>query len=166
MFLKTIVLTLVAVLVSGAIAVSVVLAKFSAELPELIGLADYKPLLVSEVYDRNGKKFGEFLREKRILTPYDQIPKNVVNAFISAEDASFFKHDGLNYVAMMRAFMANLRTGRKAQGGSTITMQVVRGLLLSSEKTYTRKIKEIMLSRKMEHTLKKEEILYLYLNQI
>lgn len=166
MSFRNLILAFGAIVVAGAIAVSVILAKFSAELPELIGIADYKPLLVTEVYDRNGKKFGEFFREKRILTPYDQIPKTVVQAFTSAEDASFFRHEGLNYLAMFRAFLANIKTGRKSQGGSTITMQVARGLLLSSEKTYSRKIKEMLLARKMEQSLKKEEILYLYLNQI
>lgn len=166
MSIRNLVLAFGALVIAGIIAVSVVLAKFSAELPELIGLADYKPLQLSEVYDRNGKKFGEFFREKRILTPYDQIPKTVVDAFVSAEDSTFFKHEGLNYIAIFRAFVANVKAGHKTQGASTITQQVARGLLLSSEKTYTRKIKEMLLARKMEQTLKKEEILYLYLNQI
>ena len=163
---RNVFVALAGLLVIGAVGAYVVLSRVSAALPELIGIAEYKPLLVTEVYDRTGKKFGEFFREKRILTPYDQIPKTVVQAFTSSEDASFFRHEGLNYVAMVRAFIANVRTGRKAQGGSTITMQVARGLLLSSEKTYSRKIREMMLARKMEQQLKKDEILYLYLNQI
>ena len=166
MRIRNLVLGFLGLIVIGIIALSLAITKFSAELPELIGIAEYKPLLVSEVYDRNGKKFGEFFREKRILTPYDQIPKTVIQAFTSAEDSTFFKHEGLNYLAMFRAFLANVKTGRKSQGGSTITQQVARALLLSSEKTYTRKIKEMLLARKMEQTLKKEEILYLYLNQI
>ena len=166
MFLRNLFLAFFGLVCAGAITIALILAKFSAELPDLIGIADYKPLLVTEVFDRNNKKFGEFFHEKRVLTPYDKIPKSVVQAFTSAEDASFFQHEGLNYLAMVRAFIANVRTGRKAQGGSTITQQVARGLLLSSEKTYTRKIKEMLLARKMEQTLKKEEILYLYLNQI
>ena len=129
-------------------------------------MADYKPLLVSEVYDRNGKKIGEFFREKRILTPYEKIPKTLVQAFVAAEDDTFFKHTGINYLAMVRAFVANIRSGRKSQGGSTITQQVARSLLLSSEKTYGRKIREILLAQKMEKALSKEDILYLYLNQI
>lgn len=164
--IRNLLLAVGALIAAGAIAFSVVLTKFTAELPELIGLADYKPLQLSEVYDRNGKKFGEFFREKRILTPYDQIPKTVVQAFVAAEDSTFFRHEGLNYIAMLRAFIANVKTGHKTQGASTITQQVARGLLLSSEKTYTRKIKEMLLARKMEQTLKKEDILYLYLNQI
>lgn len=150
----------------GSAAIAGIVFKLSTELPDMIGLADYKPLLVSEVYDRNGKKFGEFFREKRILTPYEKIPETVVQAFVAAEDDTFFKHEGINYVAIFRAFIANLKAGKKSQGGSTITQQVARSLLLSSEKTYTRKIKEIMLARKMERNLKKEDILFLYLNQI
>ena len=163
---RNVLLALAGLILSGTVAAYVILMRVEAALPELIGMAEYKPLLVTEVFDRNGKKFGEFFREKRILTPYDQIPKTVVQAFTASEDASFFRHEGLNYVAMFRAFLANVRTGRKAQGGSTITMQVARGLVLSSEKTYSRKIKEMLLARKMEQQLKKDEILYLYLNQI
>ena len=166
MKIRNVLLALAGLMVIGAVGAYVVLSRVSAALPELIGIAEYKPLLVTEVFDRSGKKFGEFFREKRILTPYNQIPKTVIQAFTSSEDASFFRHEGLNYTAMFRAFLANVRTGRKAQGGSTITMQVARGLLLSSEKTYSRKIREMMLARKMEQQLKKDEILYLYLNQI
>ncbi len=135
-------------------------------LPQMITLQDYEPLLVSEVFDRKNKKIGEFYREKRILTPYAQIPQSVVRAFVSAEDGSFFKHGGINYLAIFRAFVENIQAGRKKQGASTITQQVARSLLLTSEKTYVRKIKEILLAYRMESNLKKEEILYLYLNQI
>lgn len=164
--LRNLLLAISGLIVLGAIIVGGIVMKLNSELPELIGIADYKPLLVSEVFDRNGKKFGEFFREKRILTPYDQIPKNVVNAFVAAEDDSFFKHNGINYIAIVRAMLANLKSGKKSQGGSTITQQVARSLMLSSEKTYTRKIKEVLLTWKMEEVLKKEEILFLYLNQI
>jgi penicillin-binding protein 1A len=160
---------LLAVVILGAIgslAGFVILAKFNADLPDLIGVADYKPLLVTEVFDRNGKKIGEFFREKRILTPYNQFPKTIVQAFVAAEDDTFFKHTGINYLAMFRAFLMNLKSGRKSQGGSTITQQVARSLLLSSEKTYGRKIREVLLAQKMEKVLSKEDILYLYLNQI
>lgn len=167
MSIRNLVIAFVGLAMAGVIVLSVVLAKFSSELPDVIGMADYKPLQLSEVYDRNGKKFGEFFREKRILTPYDQIPQLVVQAFVSAEDSSFFRHEGLNYLAMLRAFISNVTSGQKRQGASTITQQVARGvLLMNNEKTYSRKIKEILLSRKMEEVLKKEEIMYLYLNQI
>jgi len=166
MSLRNLILGFFAMITLGVIAAAMILIKFSADLPELIGLADYKPLQLTEVYDRNGKKFGEFFREKRILVPYQELPKTVIQAFVAAEDASFFQHKGLNYLAIIRAMAANLRTGKKSQGGSTITQQVARSLLLSSEKTYSRKIKEVLLSWKMEETLKKEDILFLYLNQI
>lgn len=136
-------------------------------LPQMITLQDYKPLLLTEVFDRNKKKIGEFYRERRVLVPYDKIPKHVLNAFIAAEDDQFFTHGGVNYVAMLRAAFANLKSGRKAQGASTITQQVARTLILKSdEKSYLRKIKEILLAHQMEESLSKEDILYLYLNQI
>lgn len=133
----------------------------------MITLADYKPLLLTEVFDRNQKKIGEFSRERRVLVPYEKIPKVVINAFIAAEDDQFFTHTGVNYLAIFRAAFANLKSGRKAQGASTITQQVARTLLLQTkEKSYIRKIREIMLAHQMEESLSKEEILYLYLNQI
>jgi len=135
-------------------------------LPKLISVADYQPLLVSQVYDRNGKQIGEFFRERRKLTPFDKIPKNLVNAFLAAEDDQFYKHGGLNYFAIMRATLANLRAGKNVQGASTITQQVAKTLFLSSEKKLIRKVKEAILAEKMEDNLKKDEILYLYLNQI
>lgn len=164
--LRKVLLALGGLCVIGALIVLGIVAKMNSELPELIGLADYKPLLVSEVFDRNGKKFGEFFREKRILVPYDQIPKTVIDAFIAAEDGAFFEHGGINYQAILRSIFANIRSGKKSQGGSTITQQVARSLMLSSEKTYTRKIKEVLLTWKMEKVLKKQDILFLYLNQI
>lgn len=137
-----------------------------ADLPKIITVKDYSPLLVSEVFDRSGNKIGEFAREKRTLVPFNEIPRVVIDAFVAAEDSTFFQHSGINYIAVLRAFLANLKAGEKVQGASTITQQVARSLLLSSEKTYTRKIKEILLAYKMESSLSKEDLLYLYLNQI
>ncbi len=135
-------------------------------LPRLLSMEDYKPPLLTEVYDRNQQKIGEFFKERRLLFDYESMPKAVVFAFVAAEDGSFFFHKGLNYKAILRAFLANLKAGRKVQGGSTITQQVARTLLLSSEKTYTRKFKEAVLSLRMENALSKQDILYIYLNQI
>ena len=149
----------------GALAITFII--LSHNLPQMISIEDYDPLLVTEVYDRTGQKMGQFYREVRKLVNYEDIPPVVVQAFTASEDASFFEHGGINYMGIVRAFMANLKAGRKVQGGSTITMQVARSILLRSrEKTYTRKIKEVLLSYKMEENLTKEEILYLYLNQI
>lgn len=139
----------------------------SSGLPTIIKVDDYKPLMVSDVYARGGEKIGEFYREKRILTPYKNIPLKLQNAFVAAEDDTFWTHHGINYVAIMRAFIVNLATGEKKQGASTITQQVAKTLLLQdNEKTYTRKIKEILLAQKMEENLSKQDIMYLYLNQI
>lgn len=156
-------LALLLLVVAGGAAMLIMV---NSGLPQMISVKDYEPLLVSEVFDRNGNKVGEFFREKRMLIPFDQIPRKLVEAFVAAEDSSFFQHKGLNYLAIVRAFIANMRAGRKVQGGSTITQQVARSLKLSSEKTYIRKIREIILAQRMEANLSKEDILYLYLNQI
>lgn len=135
-------------------------------LPKILKVEDYKPLLVSDVYARGGEKIGEFFRENRTLIAFDKIPKNLVNAFLAAEDDTFFEHGGINYLAILRASLANLRAGRSKQGASTITQQVAKSLLLSPEKTLSRKIREAILAYRMEENLSKKEILYLYLNQI
>lgn len=138
-----------------------------ASLPEVIKLEDYKPLLVSQVFDRNGKKIGEFSRERRVLVPYKDIPELVIKSFIAAEDDTFFEHKGINLQALIRAFIANMRAGRNVQGGSTITQQVAKTLILqASEKTYARKLRDMLLAIQMEENLSKGDILYLYLNQI
>lgn len=157
---------LFALIFAGIGAIAIVVIVISSDLPEIVTIEKYKPLLVSEVFDRKNEKIGEFFREKRVLTPYKEIPESVVQAFLAAEDSTFFDHGGLNYVAIMRAMIANLKAGRKVQGASTITQQVARTLLLSRKKTYTRKIKEAILALRMEKALSKEDILFLYLNQI
>ncbi|MGE0764441.1 MAG: penicillin-binding protein 1A [Bdellovibrionales bacterium] len=164
--MKKLIAIVVALVLLGVVGATGIMLVVSSSLPKMITLQDYQPLLVSEVFDRDGNKIGEFFREKRMLIPYDQMPKQLVDAFIAAEDSSFFTHGGLNYLAIVRAFFANIKAGRKVQGGSTITQQVARSLLLSSEKTYVRKIKEAILSQRMEDNLSKQDILYLYLNQI
>ena len=135
-------------------------------LPKLLTINDYKPPLLTQVYDREGEKIGEFFKERRLIVPYQDIPKFVIWAFVAAEDGSFFSHKGLNYKAIVRAFIANLKAGKKVQGGSTITQQLARTLLLSTQKTYTRKLKEAILALRMENSLSKQDILFIYLNQI
>ena len=135
-------------------------------LPRLLSMADYKPPLLTEVFDRNGDKIGEIFKQRRMLFNYEDMPNHLISAFVAAEDGEFFKHKGINYRAILRAFLANLKAGRKVQGGSTITQQVARSLLLSSKKTYTRKLKEVILALRMENVLSKQDILYIYLNQI
>lgn len=164
--LKKILLFFIAAALVGLFAIYLIIESVKSGLPQLITVKDYQPLMVSQVYDRNNKKIGEFFRERRILVPYDKIPKNLVNAFLAAEDDQFFQHKGINPQAIFRAALANLRAGRSVQGGSTITQQVAKTLLLSSEKTLTRKLRDILLALEMEKHLSKEDILYLYLNQI
>ncbi len=164
--LKKILIVLFLIFIAVVSGVFFFLKKVQATLPEVIKIEDYKPLLVSQVYDRNGKKIGEFFRERRILIPYSEIPKHVIEAFIAAEDDQFFQHKGINPQALIRAAIANMRAGRNVQGGSTITQQVAKTLLLTNEKTFDRKLKDILLAIQMEKDLSKEDILYLYLNQI
>ena len=135
-------------------------------LPEIITVQDYKPLLVSPIYDRNGAKVGEFFRERRTLVPYEKLPPHLISAFLAAEDSQFFDHGGINIGAIARAALANIRAGQSVQGGSTITQQVAKTLMLTPEKTLMRKFREALLALDMEKNLKKEEILFLYLNQI
>ncbi|WP_413289330.1 penicillin-binding protein 1A [Bdellovibrio sp. HCB337] len=165
--LKKLIIAGIALVVLGIAGVFLTIRSIKAGLPQLITVKDYQPVLVTEIFDRNNKKIGELYNERRILVPYDQIPKNLINAFLAAEDDQFFQHKGINYQAILRATFANLRAGRTVQGGSTITQQVAKTLLLrDNEKTLLRKVKEAFLSQQMEENLRKEDILYLYLNQI
>ncbi|MCS4292367.1 penicillin-binding protein 1A [Comamonas sp. BIGb0152] len=156
---------LVAAAIAGAAVVAVGLAMAYPNLPDVSELADYRPKLPMRVYSSEGALLGEFGEERRNLTPINEIPKVMVDAVLAIEDTRFFEHSGVDYKGMARALLANL--GReKAQGASTITMQVARNVYLSSEKTYTRKIYEILLTLKLEHALSKNQILEIYMNQI
>ncbi len=154
---------------AGAVAATMVaaiaLAMAYPNLPDVSELADYRPKLPLRVYSAEGALLGEFGEERRTLTPIQDIPKVMVDAVLAIEDTRFFEHGGVDYIGMLRAALANL--GKvKSQGASTITMQVARNVYLSSEKTYTRKIYEILLTFKLEHLLSKEKILEIYMNQI
>ena len=138
----------------------------SSTLPDVNSLSDYKPPLITRVYADDGTIIAEYSKERRILVPFEKMPKTLVQAFVAAEDSSFFKHKGIDFVSIGRAALKNLKAGGIAQGGSTITQQVAKKLLLTSERTFTRKFKEAILAWRMEQALTKQEILYLYLNQI
>ena len=138
---------------------------FVRDLPDLETIRDYRPPLTSRVLDQKGRPIGEFFVERRQLTPLDEVPDHVVRAFIAAEDSAFFEHSGIDVPAILRAAWKNLISDRK-EGGSTITQQMVKGLLLTPERTYRRKIREMILARRIEERFSKQEILYLYLNQI
>jgi penicillin-binding protein 1A len=165
--LRKIFLVLLGLMVIGVASLFIGYKALKSGLPEIITVADYKPLLVSPIYDRTGKKVGEFFRERRTLVPYSKMPKHLIEAFLAAEDDQFFKHGGINYGAILRATLANIRAGHSAQGGSTITQQLAKTLLLRDrEKTLMRKMREALLAMEVEKNLSKEDILYLYLNQI
>ena len=148
-----------------AIVVGIGLAMAYPNLPDISELADYRPKLPMRVYSAEGARIGEFGEERRQLTPIEDIPQVMKNAVLAIEDSRFFEHGGVDYRGMARAVLANL--GRvKSQGASTITMQVARNVYLSSEKTFTRKIYEVLLTFKLEHLLSKNQILEIYMNQI
>jgi penicillin-binding protein 1A len=148
-----------------ALLVGVALAMAYPQLPDVSELSDYRPKLSMRVYSVEGTQIGEFGEERRNLMPFKDIPKVMKDAVLSIEDARFYQHGGVDYIGLLRASLANL--GRaKSQGASTITMQVARNVYLSSEKTFTRKIYEILLTTKLEHNLSKDQIFEIYLNQI
>ncbi len=135
-------------------------------LPSVNALKKYIPAVTTEVYSKEYIKIGEFFDERRVFVPFEKIPPMLINAFISAEDSSFYEHKGISFLAILRAAVKNVEAGYKKQGGSTITQQVARGLLLSPKKDYTRKVKEIILAILMEKYLSKQDILEIYLNQV
>jgi penicillin-binding protein 1A len=150
---------------SGLILLGIALSVAFPNLPDISDLSDYRPKLPLRVFSAEGDLLGEFGEERRSLTPISQIPKVMSNAVLAIEDARFYQHGGVDYMGVIRAGLANV--GRaKSQGASTITMQVARNVYLSSEKTFTRKIYEILLTFKLEHMLSKDQILEIYMNQI
>ena len=155
----------VAGVVALALTIGVALAVAYPNLPDISDLADYRPKLPLRVFSTEGALLGEFGEERRNLTPIADIPQVMKNAVLAAEDARFYNHGGVDYVGVMRAGLANVNRA-KSQGASTITMQVARNVYLSSEKTFTRKIYEILLTLKLEHMLSKDQILEIYMNQI
>lgn len=139
---------------------------YSRDLPTIEALQAYNPPTVTVVYDKDGELLGEIYEERRYVVPFEQIPDHVKNAYISAEDAAFYTHGGVDFMGLARAMMRNLAAGRMAQGASTITQQVTRNFLLTRDKKIERKIKEIILSWRIEEAYSKEHILWLYLNEI
>ncbi|MCP4445223.1 MAG: PBP1A family penicillin-binding protein [Myxococcales bacterium] len=135
-------------------------------LPRIADLRDYKPAQVNRVVTADGKLIGEIFEKRRSRVTFEELPDSLVNAFISAEDKGFWKHEGIDYIGMVRAALVNVREGKKKQGASTITQQVVKNLLLTPERSFRRKFQEILLARRMEKALSKEEILMLYANEI
>ncbi|MDE2079851.1 MAG: penicillin-binding protein 1A [Burkholderiales bacterium] len=160
---------LVGLVVAGVaallLAVAMALAVAYPHLPDIASLADYRPKLPLRVYSADGVLLGEFGEERRNFVAIGQIPAVMKNAVLAAEDARFYQHGGVDYKGVARAALENLRVAR-SQGASTITMQVARNFYLSTEKTFTRKIYEVLLAMKIESQLSKDQILELYMNQI
>ncbi|MFO7460885.1 MAG: PBP1A family penicillin-binding protein [Desulfatiglandales bacterium] len=140
---------------------------WSANLPYIGSIREYNPAIITEVYSEEGEVIGRFWEEKRIVMPLEHFPDRLVQAFISAEDARFYEHEGVDLLSILRAFIRNMTARRIEQGGSTITQQVVKALLLENpEKTYERKVREATLSLQIEKEFSKQHILFLYLNEI
>ncbi len=150
---------------SVAMVIGIALAVAFPNLPDISDLSDYRPILPLRVFSAEGVLIGEFGEERRNLTRLKDIPKVMTDAVLAIEDTRFYEHGGVDYKGMVRAALANLGNF-KSQGASTITMQVARNVYLSSEKTYTRKIYEILLTFKLEHLLTKDQIFEIYMNQI
>jgi len=150
----------------GGISGFAVLTYFSMSLPKISTLADYRPSLPSQILARHGEVLATIGKEKREIADFEEIPKIIIDAFLSAEDDGFYEHQGVDYLGLLRAFIVNLKAGRVVQGGSTITQQVAKSLLLTKERSISRKIKDFLLAQKIEKKFSKKEILYLYLNQV
>ncbi|MBL0212706.1 MAG: PBP1A family penicillin-binding protein [Myxococcales bacterium] len=136
-------------------------------LPDYSKLGDYHPKQVTQILDANDHRIGEIYTERRSYVPYEKVPQILIDSFVAAEDNKFWTHGGVDYWGMFRAFVMNIRAGgRSKQGASTITQQVVKTFLLTPERTFKRKIQEIILARRLEKSLTKEEIMTLYVNQI
>lgn len=148
-----------------ALLVMVAVAVAYPNMPDVSSLRDYQPKLPLRVYSADGVLLDEFGEERRSYVPYNEIPKHMKQAILAIEDARFYEHGGIDYVGVLRAGLANFSRS-KSQGASTITMQVARNVYLSSEKTFTRKIYEMVMAFRLEHTLTKDQILEIYLNQI
>lgn len=162
----SIVLTLAALVVLGIAGVMSVYDYMTQDLPKISALTDYHPPVITTVYADDGRKIAEFYKERRIVLPLSEIPFQLQQAFISAEDSRFRAHPGVDLIGIVRAFIKNMQAGTIVQGGSTITQQVTKSFLLTSERSYERKIKEAILAYRIEKAFGKDEILFLYLNQI
>lgn len=152
--------------VSGVLLCVFVFTVIYNQLPPIDTVADYRPRVPLRIWSADGKLMGEFGEERRDFVALKDIPEHVKFAVLAAEDAGFYEHPGIEITGILRAAAINLLTGRRGQGGSTITQQVARNFFLSSQRTYTRKLYEIAMSFKIEQTLTKDQILEIYLNQI
>lgn len=140
--------------------------RVTRDLPKISSLKDYQPNIITTIYADDGSPIAEFYQERRVVVPMEQMPEKLIQAFVAAEDSRFFAHEGIDYFGILRALWKNIQARGIVQGGSTITQQVTKSLLLTPERSFTRKIREAILAYRIEKHLSKEEILFLYLNQI
>lgn len=157
---------MLALAIAGGIGGVILLIVLAKDLPEIRTLADYRPHQATVVYGSDGRVTARFAKERRTVVPFERIPKMMIHAVLAAEDDQFFEHEGVDYVGIARCAVKNVLSGRKKCGGSTITQQTVKTFFLTKEKTYTRKLREMILAKRIEEALEKNDILYLYLNQI
>ena len=134
----------------------------TGDLPSFSRIADYRPAQVTTVLARDGSLIGQFYREKRYVIELNDMAPHVPLAFLAVEDSEFYNHPGINFIAILRAFVANMQSGSIKQGGSTITQQIVKRLMLSPERSYERKLKEAILAFRLEKQLSKDDILTIY----
>jgi len=153
-------------IIFGALAGVAAFYYLSQDLPKITKLADYRPSIVTTVYSDDEQMIAEFFKERRIVFSLSEMPQMLINAFIAAEDSRFYTHQGIDFYSITRAFFKNLEAGTIVQGGSTITQQVTKSFFLTPERSYSRKLKEAILAYRIDKAFNKEEILYLYLNQI
>ena len=158
-----------AIIFVGLFFAGIVFWYLSATLPQIITTADYRPPVTTQFVMKEGNEdrvIAEFFKERRYLVPFEKIPKIAIQSFLAAEDVHFFEHQGISWIGIARAAVTNFLAGHVVQGGSTITQQVAKSLFLSPERNLLRKAKEAILAGRIEKNLNKQQILYLYLNQI
>ncbi len=165
-WLKRLVLATLALTLAGVVAIWLVLRHYEQDLPSTAELKHYHPPQVTRVLARDDSLLAELFVQRRTVVSIAEIPKEMRVAVLAAEDAHFYQHEGLDYLGMLRALVVNLRSASTRQGGSTITQQVVKNVLLTPERTFERKAREVLLARRIEQELSKDEILELYLNHI
>jgi penicillin-binding protein 1A len=166
LFFKVLIGAVLICLVLGVAAGFGIYNYLNEDLPQISDLTDYQPPIISTIYSDDNHTIGEFYEERRVVVGLDEIPEVLKQAFIAAEDARFYKHKGIDVFSIVRAFIKNIEAGTIVQGGSTITQQVTKSFFLTPERSYTRKVKEAILAYRIDKTFSKNEILFLYLNQI
>ena len=168
-FIKNIIVIFISFILFSGVLIIGILWSYSNDIPDYKFLKSYKPSVSSKVYSGNGELVADFSQEKRVFVPFNSIPKNVINAFLSAEDKNFFSHPGVDAKGVLRAVVnniSNIISSKRLEGASTITQQVAKNFLLTNEVSINRKIKEAILAFRIERALSKQRILELYLNQI